>query len=244
MSERYDESTYGDRVAGVYDDWHPSAPPEMVAALKELAGDGPVLELGIGTGRVALPLSEGGLEVHGIDASDAMIARLRAKPGGDSIPVTVGNFAEAGVNESYRLVFVAFNTFFALGSQEEQVRCFVNVAGRLRPGGLFVIEAFVPDLTRFTRGQIVQASHVGMNEVKLEVSEHDALNQRTTSQHVVITEQGVRMYPVQVRYAWPSELDLMARLAGMRLRERWSDWRREPFTAASTNHVSIYQLPE
>jgi hypothetical protein len=147
------------------------------------------------------------------------------------------------VNESYRLIFVAFNTFFALGSQEEQVQCFVNVAARLRPGGLFLIEAFVPDLTRFTRGQIVQASHVSVNEVKLEVSEHDSLNQRTISQHVIITEQGIKLYPVQVRYAWPSELDLMARLAGMRLRERWSNWLREPFTAASTNHISIYQLP-
>jgi len=143
----------------------------------------------------------------------------------------------------YSLIFVAFNTFFALGSQEEQVRCFANVAKRLRPGGLFLIEAFVPDLTRFTRGQIVQAVQVGVDEVKLEASRHDPLTQRTYSQHVLITEGGVKLYPVQLRYAWPAEIDLMARLAGMRLRERWGDWRRTPFTAASINHISIYELP-
>jgi SAM-dependent methyltransferase len=242
MSEQYDESTYGDRIAEVYDEWHTSAPAEMLAALKELAGAGPALELGVGTGRVALPLAAQGLEIHGIDASEAMVTKLRAKPGGDSIPVTFGNFAEVGAGGDYSLVFVVFNTFFALSSQEEQVQCFANVARRLRPGGLFLIEAFVPDVTRFTRGQIVQATQVGVEGVKLEASRHDPLAQRTFSQHVIITGEGVKLYPVQVRYAWPSELDLMARLAGMRLRERWDNWRRGPFTAASTNHISIYEL--
>ena len=243
MNEEYNESTYGNRVAEVYDQWHPVASPEMVATLTDLAGAGPVLEMGIGSGRVALPLAAQGLEVHGIDASEAMVARLRAKSGGDGIAVTIGNFAEVAVAAHYSLIFVAFNTFFALLSQEEQVQCFANVARRLRPGGLFVIEAFVPDLKRFTGNQIVRATEVGVDEVKLEVSRHDPVSQRTTSQHVIITGDGIKLYPIQVRYAWPSELDLMARLAGMRLRDRWSDWQRTPFTAASTVHISIYQSP-
>jgi SAM-dependent methyltransferase len=243
MEEQYGESTYGDRVAEIYDELYPEASPEMIMALKELAGDGPALELGIGTGRVALPLAARGVEVHGIDASEAMAAKLRAKPGGDRIPVMVGDFAEGGPDGNYSLVFVAFNTFFLLGSQEEQVRCFSNVAKQLRPGGVFLIEAFVPDLTRFDRGQTTQAVQVGVDELRLEVSRHDPLNQRTHSQYVIITEAGVKLYPIQVRYAWPSELDLMARLAGMRLRERWGDWGQAPFTAASAHHISIYELP-
>ena len=243
MNEDYTDSTYGDYIAEIYDEWYPEAPSEMVEALKNLAGAGPALELGIGTGRIALSLAAQGLEIHGIDASDAMVARLRAKPGGGRIPVTIGNFAEVAADGSYSLIFVVFNTFFALRSQEEQVQCFANVARRLRPHGLFLIEAFVPDLTRFTRGQIVQAMEVDVNEVKLEATRNDPVAQRTLSQHVIITDEGIRLYPVQVRYAWPAELDLMARLAGMRLRERWSNWRREPFTATSTHHISIYELP-
>ena len=242
MMPEYTESTYGDRSAPIYDQWHPEAPAEMITALKDLAGAGPVLELGIGTGRVALRLAEQGLEVHGIDASEAMVARLRAKAGGDRIPVTLGNLAEVEADGNYTLIFVVFNTLFCLLSQEDQVRCFANVAKRLRSSGLFLIEAFIPDLTRFTRGQNAITTKVGADEVRLDVSIHDPLNQRTTSQHVVITEAGTRLYPVQVRYAWPSELDLMARLAGMRLRERWSNWRREPLTAESTGHVSVYEL--
>jgi Methylase involved in ubiquinone/menaquinone biosynthesis len=242
MSDGYNESTYGDRVAEVYDQWHPAALPEMIALLKDLAGTGPVLELGIGSGRVALPLAAQGVEVHGIDASEAMLARLRAKSGAESIAVTIGNFAEVAVDGNYSLVFIAFNTFFMLLSQEEQVQCFANVAKRLRPGGLFLIEAFVPNLTRFTGGQVVQATEVGADEVKLEFSRHDPVAQHTISQQVVITAGGIKLYPIEVRYAWPSELDLMARLAGMRLRDRWSSWQRTPFTAASTSHISVYEL--
>lgn len=242
MSPEYNESTYGDHIAEIYDQWHPVASPKMVAALTHLAGAGPVLELGIGTGRVALQLFAQGIEVHGIDSSVAMVEKLRVKPGGDRIPVTIGNFAEVGVDRKYSLIFVAFNTFFALGFQEEQVQCFANVAGRLLPGGLFVIEAFVPDPTRFTRGQVVQASRIENDEVRLEASRHDVLTQRVVSQHVIIAEAGIKLYPIQIRYAWPAELDLMARLAGMHLRERWSNWLGEPFTAESTNHISIYEL--
>ena len=241
MKSDYTESTYGDRSAPVYDQWHPEAPPEMISTLTDLAVGGPVLELGIGTGRVALKLAESGLEVHGIDASEAMTDKLRKKPGGEHIPVTLGNFADVGVDGDFTLVFVVFNTFFCLLSQDEQVRCFANAARRLRPGGLFLIEAFVPDLTRFTRGQNVITTKVGTDEVRLDVSRHDPLAQRTYSQHLVITEAGTKLYPVQVRYAWPSELDLMARLAGMRLRDRWSNWRREPLTSESGFHVSVYE---
>ena|ERR1051325_973445 len=242
MSESYTRSTYGDRIADVYDDWFTSAPAEMVTVLKSLAAPGPVLELGIGTGRIALPLAAEGIAVHGIDASKAMVAKLRAKTGGDRIPVVIGNFTEVPVDGSYSLIFVVFNTFFALTSQEEQVQCFTNIAKRLQPGGLFLMEAFVPDVTRFTHGQIIQATGIDMDCVRLEASQHDAMHQRVFSQGMLITKHGVELYPVQIRYAWPAELDLMARLANMRLRQRWSNWRRDPFTAASANHISIYEL--
>jgi len=239
----YDETTYGERIAEVYDDWHTGVFDEQatIAALKELAGAGPVFELGIGTGRIALPLAALGLEVHGLDASAAMVAKLRAKPGGERIPVTIGNFAEVGTGSSFSLIFVAFNTFFMLTSQEEQVRCFANVAAHLTAGGLFLIEAFVPDHTRFIRHQVTQVTKVETDQVRLETSQHDPVHQRCISQHVVISKAGIKLYPIEVRYAWPSELDLMARLAGMRLRERWSGWRRGPFTAASSSHISVYE---
>ena len=242
MRQEYNEATFGDRISEIYDGWHPRAPAEMIDTLREIAGGGPVLELGIGTGRVALPLAMQGVEVHGIDASEAMVAKMRAKPGGEQVPVTMGNFASVDVVHKYSLVFVVFNTFFALSSQEEQVRCFANVASCLKQGGRFLIEAFVPDLSRFTGGQLIQATRVDAGEVRLEASRHDRAAQRVSSQHVLIDEAGIRLYPVQVRYCWPSELDLMARLAGMRLAERWSNWRREPFTAESGNHVSIYEF--
>ena len=242
----YEPSTYGDRMASGYDTW-PGLPADAGAAaafLAGLAGEGPLLELGIGTGRVALPLAERGLEVHGIDASEAMIARLREKAGGERIRVAVGDFADVRApGGPYRLVFVVFNTLFALLSQQDQGRCFRNVAGALGPGGTFVIQAFVPDLARFDRGQRVQAGHVGLDEVQLEVSSHDPATQRVESMHVVLREEGVRLYPIRLRYAWPSELDLMGGAAGLRLRERWSGWSREPFTADSTNHVSVYEKP-
>jgi SAM-dependent methyltransferase len=243
MSDQdYNEATYGDNIAGVYDKWHPEAPGDMIDTLKDLAGAGPALELGIGTGRVALPLAARGLEVHGIDASEAMVAKLRSRPGGDHIPVTIGNFADVGVHGTYSLIFVVFNTFFSLASQEEQVNCFANIAGRLNTGGLFVIEAFIPDPTRFTHGQVTRVTDISADEVRLEVSKHDSLQQRTMSHHLVITEAGVKLYPIQVRYAWLAELDLMARLAGMRLRDRWSNWRREPLAQDSLSHISVYEL--
>ncbi len=236
-------STYGDKIAEVYDELYGQAfdVEGTVALLPELARGGPALELGIGTGRIALPLAARGVKVQGIDASQAMVAQLRKKPGGKDITVTMGNFADLNVRGKFALVFVVFNTFFGLDTQDAQVRCFENVAKRLRPGGLFLIEAFVPDLTRNLRGQNLTTRHVGLDEVRLEATRFDPVNQAVTSQHVHITEAGTRLYPVKLRYAFPSELDLMARIAGMRLKYRWGGWRREPFMAASTSHVSVYE---
>jgi SAM-dependent methyltransferase len=240
--EGYEPETYGERIAARYDEMFAELDPtDAVEALARLAGDrGPVLELAIGTGRIALPLAERGLEVHGVDASEAMVERLRAKPGGDRIPVTMGNFADVPVEGRYAVVFVAFNTFFALQSQDEQVRCFENVAAHLADDGVLALEAFVPDLTRFDRGQRVGAIKVELDEIQLEVTRYDPVEQRSTSQHVFLSASGVELTPVVVRFAWPSELDLMARLAGLRLRERWAGWDGQPFTAESVRHVSVY----
>ncbi len=239
----YETSTYGDRIAEVYDSWFAERPDPApsVDFLSELAGPGPALELGIGTGRVALPLAARGVEVHGIDASEAMVERLREKPGGNAIRVTVGDMADVAVEGRFRLVFCVFNTFWSLLTQDEQARCFENVAARLVDGGAFVLEAFVPDRSRFDGGQRVAAKVVEADEVRLEVSLHDPVTQRVSTQNVVVDERGVRLYPVAVRYVWPSELDLMARLAGLRLRERFGGWRGEPFTGASAIHVSVYE---
>ena len=237
----YSHETYGERVAGVYDDWYADYDPQAIEALADLAGQGRALELGIGTGRIALPLSAKNIEVHGIDAAASMVSRLRSKPGSERITVTEGNFADVPVDGEFALIYIVFNTFFALSSQEEQVRCFRNVAKHLAPGGHFVIEAFVPDLSRFTGGQVNWATKVNADEVELDVGQHDAAAQRVISQKVVITEGKVRLYPVQIRYCWPSELDLMGQLAGLRLRERWDNWKREPFTSDSGKHISVYE---
>ena len=239
-------STYGDRMADVYDEIHaglstPEVVDPIVDVLAELAGDGRALELGIGTGRIALPLAGRGVEVHGLDASEAMVAKLREKPGGDAIPVTIGDFEQVRVDGRYPLIFIAFNTFFALPDQEAQINCFRNVAAHLEDGGVFLLTAFVPDMARFDRGQRVSAGIVELDRLSINLDRHDAAAQTVASAHLYITPEGVRMYPVSIRYAWPSELDLMARLAGLRLRSRWADWRRNPFTSASTDHVSIYE---
>ena len=234
-------ATYGERIAEIYDQLHTSYEEAAISTLTQLAGSGRVLELGIGTGRIALPLAKGGLPVHGVDSSGAMISKLRAKPGGDQITVTSGNFADVDINGEFSLVFVVFNTFFLLLSQAEQVRCFRNVARRLSKDGVFLLEAFVPDMTRFDKGQNVSATKVTAASVRLDVSEHDPIEQRVNSHHLFITEEGIKLYPIQIRYAWPSELDLMAGLAGLRLKWRWSGWQGESFTASSQKHISVYE---
>ena len=240
--EGYEESTYGERIADVYDDLYGGMfdVEGCVDLLSELAGSGPALELAIGTGRIALPLSERGVRVVGIDISPAMVDKLRAKPGGDSIEVVMGDFADVPVDGQFPLAYLVFNTLFALTDQEAQIKCFRNVAARLSDGGAFVVEAFVPNLGRFDEHQRVAATRVGLESAELEVTRHDPVTQTSDSLHVVLSESGTKIYPVRVRYAWPSELDLMARLAGLHLSARYGSWRKDPFTSDNRGHVSIY----
>src|SRR6185436_15343200 len=206
--DEYIAATYGEHLAEVYDLWFDAYEEAAIETLAELAQGGPALELGIGTGRIALPLAAKGIKVHGIDAAPAMVAKLRARPGGDSIAVTMGNFADVEAEGQFPLVFIVFNTFFALLTQEEQVRCFRNVAARLTEGGTFVIEAFVPDVARFRGGQNVRAYTVTNERVQLQAAQHDPVRQRMMTQNIVFTDQEVRLYPVEIRYVWPAELDL------------------------------------
>ena len=240
--ESYESQTYGDQIAGVYDELYDGLfdTAGAVEFLSGLARGGRALELGIGTGRIALPLQRAGVKISGVDASQAMIDRLRAKPGGDSIPVAIGDFSEPPVTGPFDLVFVAFNTFFGLPSQDEQIACFQAVASLLSEDACFVLEAFVPDLSRFDRHQRVSVDEVMLDQVRLEITRHDPVSQRIDSQHVILSEEGTRLYPVRIRYSYPGELDLMAQLAGLVLRDRWGDWRRGPFTSESHGHVSVY----
>ncbi len=243
----YERSLYGDKIADIYDQHVEEMgvdDPATVATLAEYAGGGRVLELGVGTGRVAIPLAHRGIEVHGVDVSQAMLDRLKAKTGGDRVTAILGDFAELDAIEGeFTLIYCVFNTFFGLTSQDEQVACFRNGAAHLAPGGSFCIEAFVPDVSRFEGGQNLQIRQVTADRVEIVASVHDRVAQRVYGHSVYLTEDGVKLYPGDLRYAWPSELDLMASLAGLSLRERWGGWRREPFTVASTKHVTLYQKP-
>ena len=236
-----DPAFYGDTWAPIYDEVFAHLDPTAaVEALAQLAGTGRALELGIGTGRVAIPLAARGVAVHGIEASQAMVDRTRAKPGGATIPVTLGDFAQVAVEGEYALIYVVFSTLYGLPTQSAQLACLRNAAARLAPGGLFVFEGFVPDPTRFDGNQRVQVNRVDPTRLDLLFARHDPVHQRVTSQHVIAGPEGMRLFPVEVRYVWPSELDLMGQLAGLRLRERWGDWRRGPYTG-SGGHVSIYE---
>jgi SAM-dependent methyltransferase len=241
----YGPSTYGDRIAEVYDDWFLERldPTAAVDFLAELAGDGRALELGIGTGRVALPLAARGVAVEGIDASEAMVARLRAKPGGADIPVTFADFVDVPVEGTFRLIYVPFTTFFALQSQADQLRCLRAIAERLEPGGRFVMDAFVPDLGRYRNDQAVTVREVTASRVMLDTALHDPVTQRISSAIVVLSDDGVRMHPVFIRYAWPAELDAMALAAGLEPEARYGDYDKRPFGAASAIHVSVYRKP-
>jgi SAM-dependent methyltransferase len=245
--EGYRPETYGDRIADVYDTVAAPGPDptDCVDRLAELAGPGPALELGIGTGRVALPLAARRVEVHGIDASAAMVERMAAKPGGEAIAVTIGDFASVPVEGSFRLVYAVFNTFFALLTQDDQVGCFAAVADHLAPGGAFVLEVFVPDPGFHPGGQSVRARHLALDRARLDLALHDPVAQRVDFQHVLLGPDGARLLPGSLRYAWPSELDLMARMAGLRLRERWDGWRRQPYTASTSGlYVAVYEHAE
>jgi SAM-dependent methyltransferase len=239
---------FGEPVAARYDAdeadmFAPAAVDPAVSFLAGLAGEGRALELGIGTGRIALPLSRRGVRVHGIDQSAAMVARLRAKPGAAGIGLTIGDFASARADGTFRVAYLVFNTIMNLTSQDEQVACFRNAAAHLEPGGCFVIEVMTPDLQRLPPGETIRPFTV--TPTRLGFDEYDIAAQGLVSHHYRADAGGdeFRGFSMPFRYVWPAELDLMARLAGMTLRERWGGWAREPFTSDSTRHVSVWAKP-
>ena len=241
----FDPTAYGaSGIADEYDDlyaghWETDTAVDRIA---ELAEGGKVLELGIGTGRLALPLLERGIEVHGVDGSAEMVAKLRQKPGGDRIPVVVGDFAHADAGRNFTLVVLAVNTLFALPDQAAQVECFRNAARHLAPSGRFVIEAWVPDVGAFRHNRVVRPRIMRSDRISIETAELDPVTQTMRTTQAVFSEGSVRLYPANHRYAWPAELDLMAQLAGMTREDRWADWIRSPFTADSQAHVTVYRL--
>jgi SAM-dependent methyltransferase len=238
------QNTFDDRIAQAYDRLWPEQNADAIIDpavdfLAALAGDGAALELGIGTGRIGLPLSRRGVPVHGIEISQAMIDELRAKPGADAVGITLGDFATATVDTTFSVAYLVRNTITNLTTQDEQVACFENVAGHLEPGGCFVIENYVPALQRLPPGEIFHMFTVTPNHVGYE--EYDLAAQIAISHHHWNLDGERFDYATPHRYVWPAELDLMARIAGMRLRERWSDWDREPFTSESRSHISVWE---
>jgi SAM-dependent methyltransferase len=229
-----------ERYDAMYEEMMAAETRDSVETLAELARGGKVLELAIGTGRVALPLAARGLDVHGIEASEAMVAKLHEKPGGRALPVEIGDMAEVRVNGAFDLIYLVFNTIFNLTTQEAQVRCFHNAARHLNAGGVFVVETVVPDLSGFVDGQRMKGSWARMDSARFEVAIHDPVLQTIAFQRIVIGEDGTQITPHFMRYAWPSELDLMAQLAGLERCERWAWWDRSPFTAGSKSHVTVY----
>jgi SAM-dependent methyltransferase len=242
----HENGYFGERVAARYDEssaemFDPDVVEPTVDFLAELAGSGRALELGIGTGRIALPLARRGVPVHGIELSKAMAARLRAKPGGKELEVTIGDFATTTVEGTFSLAYVVFNTIGNLTTQEAQVACFQNVAGQLEPGGCFVIEVGIPRLRQLPPGETMlvfdaSPAHWGIDE-------YDVANQGLVSHHLELVEERFELHSLPFRYTWPAELDLMAQLGGLTLRERWGGWKREPFTSESGKHVSVWEKP-
>jgi SAM-dependent methyltransferase len=231
VASRYDESSADMFEAGVVD--------PAVDFLAELAGGGRALELGIGTGRIALPLARRGVPVHGIELSNAMVARLRAKPGGEGIGVTVGDFATTTVDGSFSVAYLVFNTIMNLTTQAAQVACFRNVAAHLEPGGCFVVEVGIPELQRLPPGETIRAFLV--SETRWGLDEYDVARQGLISHHFEVVDGKLEKVSIPFRYVWAAELDLMAQLGGMSLRERWSGWKREPYTSDSRKHISVWE---
>jgi SAM-dependent methyltransferase len=242
----HDDGYFGEPVAARYDEsaadmFDPAVVDPVVDFLAALAGDGRALELGIGTGRIAVPLARRGVPVHGIELSKAMAARLRAKPGAEDIGVTIGDFATTTVEGTFSVGYLVFNTIGNLTTQSAQVACFQNVASHLEPGGCFVIETGIPQLQRLPPGETMRVFDA--SETHWGVDEYDVANQGLTSHHFELVDGRFELASIPFRYTWPAELDLMAQLAGMSLRERWSGWKREPFTSESRKHVSVWQKP-
>lgn len=236
-------STFGELNAEDYDALHnPGSTDETVRFISDLNLSGAdILELAIGTGRIALPLTAHGYKVSGIEGSPEMVAKLREKPGGEDIPVVIGDMADAAIDGTFDHAFLVFNTLFNLQSQKEQARCFANTAKRLNPGGSFLIEAFVPDMSGFHDNTRVSARNFSRNSVWLDAVQHDPVRQLLEFQRIRITESGTKLVPLRLRYAWPAEIDLMAQLAGLKLEGRWGGWTREPFSSRSRSHISLYR---
>ena len=240
------EIYFDERIAARYDAsstdmFEPAVLGPAVDFLADLAGSGSALELGIGTGRVAIPLSQRGVRVHGIELSPPMAEQLRAKSDAGDVGVTIGDFATAQAEGTFGLAYLVYNTITNLTTQDEQVECFRNVAAHLDPGGCFVIEVFVPILQRLPPGEDFRVFHRSPTRVSFD--EYDVVTQILDSHHYRFHDDTYELFSAPYRYVWPSELDLMARLAGMRLRERWGDWTRTPFSSESTSHISVWQKP-
>ena len=244
---RWQLASYGEQLAARYDAWFTSEPEieATVDFLCDLAGEGPVLELGIGTGRIAVPLASRGVAVEGIDISGAMVARLRSKHGAERIRVVVGDFVDSLPEGPFSLALAVFDTLFTLDSQDELVRCLARVAERLKPGGAFVIEASVVPPGRFESGSNMRVTFLAQHEVRMEVASHDPMSQRVRFQHLIFSDDGVRSFPARVRYARPSELDLIAALAGLTMESRFGGWQREAFMGeafmGAGRHVTVYR---
>jgi SAM-dependent methyltransferase len=237
---RYGSSGIADEYDDLYaDEWDTDG---AVACLAALAQGGRVLEFGIGTGRLALPLLENGISVHGVDGSEEMVAKLRAKPRGRELPVTIGDFAVVDAGGGFALVVLAANTIFALPDQRAQVACFANAARHLAPGGAFVIEAWVPDVGAFRRNRLVRQRLLSEDVMSIESARLEPAEQRMRTTQAVFRNGSVRLYAANHRYAWPSELDLMAELAGLTRESRWADWLHRPFTDDSAHHITTYRL--
>ena len=242
----HSDGQFGEDVASQYDESdEPEFDPEVIAAtvdfLAGLAGGGRALELAIGTGRIALPLAARGVPVAGIDLSRPMVARLRAKPGADAIEVAIGDYSTTIVDGEFSLVYLLYNTIENLTTQAAQVAAFRNVARHLRPGGCFVIECLMPDLRRLPEGATAVVFDIG--ERHWGIDEYDVANQGLISHHFTVVDGRVEYGAWPFRYVWPAELDLMAEMAGLRLRERWSGWLREQFTSDSRKHISVWEKP-
>ncbi|MBY9065538.1 class I SAM-dependent methyltransferase [Hyphomonas sp. WL0036] len=242
--EGYGPETFGQLNAADYDRLHdPGTTENAVNLLAEIAANQRTLELAIGTGRVALPLAKRGCQIEGIEASPGMIAKLREKLGGGEIPIKLGDMSTARAEGSFGFIFLIFNTLFNLTRQEDQIRCFQNAASMLAPGGAFLIEAFVPDLGQFRNHTNLRTRHLDFSTLTLEAAVHDPVTQRIEYQYLRFTPEGTRMTPLPMRYAWPQEIDLMARLAGLIPESRWGGWDRAAFTADSRMHISLYRKP-
>jgi SAM-dependent methyltransferase len=240
----HDDGHFDARIAATYDDgspemFEPAMVDPVVDLLVELAGTGRALELGIGTGRIALPLARRGVPVQGIELSTAMAAELRAKPGGEAIGVTIGDFATTTVEGTFRVAYLVYNTIMNLTTQAGQVACFRNVAAHLEPRGCFVVEVGIPELRRLPPGETLRPMY--MTDTAWGFDEYDVANQGLTSHHFKSVDGRVERFSVPFRYVWPAELDLMAEMAQMRLRDRWAGFDRQPFTSESGSHVSVWE---